>query len=110
MLCGYHFTEGSRTLFLVFQQVGTQFVLTCSQNNPSGLVVGCDDNQRFVRMLFIELVCHFDGIVHVYNLFKSCCRIVAMASPVDFSAFHHQKETVRILLAEEMDGCPSNIL
>ena len=67
-------------------------------------MVGSYYNQSFFRMFFIKLISHFNGVVHINHFFENCGRVVAMASPVDLSTFHHQEEALVLAFGQERNS------
>ena len=73
-------------------------------------MIGGNDNESFVWMLLIEIVCHLHGIVHV-NQFGDKCKVVGMACPVYLAAFYHHEKSVllTLLLHQEVNTRTSDV-
>ena len=73
-------------------------------------MIGGNDNESFVGMLLIEIVCHLHGIVHV-NQFGDKCKVVGMACPVYLAAFYHHEKSVllTLLLHQEVNTRTSDV-
>ena len=104
------FAIGFGTHALVTQYIGVEFIRTATQRYAAGFVVGCDDNERFVGVLFVKFVGHSDGLIHVDYFVENSGSIVAVASPVDFSTLNHEEETVFSLLRKKLDAGTGNLL
>ena len=74
---------------LVFEGIRMQFVRAAAEGDAARFVVGRHNNQRFVGMLAVELVCHANGLVKIFHFMEYGGGIVAVASPVNLAAFHH---------------------
>ena len=73
-------------------------------------MVGSHYHKSFVRMLLVEFISYFDCIIKILYLAESCCRIIAVASPVYFSALYHQEEPLAHIFRQEVDGRTCDIL
>ena len=74
---------------LVFEGIRMQFVRAAAEGDAARFVVGRHNNQRFVGVLAVELVCHANGFVKIFHFMEHRGGIVAVASPVNLAAFHH---------------------
>ena len=71
---------------------------TCkAHGKPSRLVVSGDDDERVARVFAGEFERDFHGVVEVRDLRHHGRRIVGVAHPVDFAAFHHYKKPLVIV-------------
>ena len=86
-----------------------EFVRTAAKDDAARFVVGRDDDKGFVGVLLVEFVSHLYGLVHVLHFVEYVCCIVAMACPVDFSAFDHKEEAVLLLRRQRLDGGLGNL-
>ena len=83
---------------LVFEGIRMQFVRAAAEGDAARFVVGRHNNQRFVGVLAVELVCHANGFVKIFHFVEHRGGIVAVASPVNLAAFHHKEETFAVAL------------
>ena len=83
---------------LVFEYVRVQFVRAAAEGNAARFVVGGNNDQRFIGMLAVKLVCHANGLVEIFHFVEHRGGIVAVASPVNLAAFHHQEEPFAVAL------------
>ena len=73
-------------------------ISSCKSNSKTTcLMITCNKNQRLIWMLVIKLNCLSYCFVHCYCIGDSCCRIICMTCPVNFSTFYHHKKSSIII-------------
>ena len=100
------------THLLELQQVGVEFIGAASQDDAARLVVGRDDDERFVGVLLIKLIGHLHRVVQINRFEESRRCVVGVAGIVNLSALNHQEETIflLLLLREERDASTRDVL
>ena len=73
-----------------------------TQCQASCLVICSHNYKSLVWMLLVELVCNFDGFVHIDGLKDGPYRIIHVSGPVYLSTFAHHEETLALRGVEEI--------
>ena len=72
-------------------------------------MVGSHDYKCFVGVLTVEVVCHRYCRIEIADFGGYCRSVVAVAFPVDISAFDHEKESIGSIFSEEVDAGAHNL-
>jgi hypothetical protein len=75
--------------------------------HTAGLVVGGDDDERLVGMLFVELDGLRNGVVEGDGVVNRGSRVVGVAGSVDLAGLDHQEEAIGVV--EQLDALPGHI-
>ena len=72
-------------------------------------MVGSHNNQSLFRVLLVELISHFYRIIQIDNFLKNGGRVIAVASPVYLTSFHHKEESFIVSLCQERNSTFGNL-
>ena len=85
-------------------------VVVTTECHAAGVVVGSHYDERFVRVLQIEVVSDADCFLEVEYLLDDCRAVVGMGTPVDVAAFDHEEESLRVGVVETAKSGSGNLL
>ena len=79
-------------------------IIAVAQRHATCFMISRHNDKRLVRMIFIELIRHLHGLVHIPYFADSGRCIVTVTSIVNHTAFHHHEETVVARIQERDCG------